>query len=795
MRAVGFVARHDVRRRRRSLAVITVVVGLVGAVVLASAAGARRTASSLERFESASRTATVELTMLGRPTQRQRRALRAVPGVRAIAALRAYAVVVPGAPELETIGAPIDRSTGTTVDRIRIVRGRAPRASAPDEIALGEALAQRLHLGPGDRLRIATQSPEQSNRILAGAPDVGPPAGPSIVLHVVGVQRSPRDLGDRAANGGFLVLPPTFDAAWAGRVGRFGSYVRIRADTRVRSVPEVISAARNVLGGALFSAQGLNVETKGPNDAIDVLTIALWIFAGLAAVGGIVAITIALSRALDDLGSEQHILRSLGFTRRQQLAIGAIPAVPVALGGAVLAVAGAVIASPLLPFGIARRADPDVGVHADALVLASGVLMIFVVTTAIAVAAAVRRTLPTPADATGTRGQGRSSAAWRTPEHALAPPAAIGIRMAFQRGRGRASVPVRSAAAGAVLGVLGIAAVLGFTSSLQRLARTPGDFGWTWDFQSRDTTSNTACGTGSYGLAREPALESLSELCFQNMQVEGQPVGGISFLRLSGAPIEPEVLEGRAPQRRDEVALGTATMHDLGKGIGDRVHVRHGDRHGDYRVVGRVVFPTLGLQPLSDGIAFTGAGFRPLYDADLFTRYFVGRYAPGADRRAFAGRLRRVPQLSAPVGAAVPVEIDRVRDVSWVPTGLSLLFGALGIFAIGFALVTSVRRRRRELAVMKALGFERKQVRATIAWQATALTVLGLVIGIPLGVLCGNVVWRLVADGLGIVAPPAVPLLALTALILGALVVVNLVAAFPGAAAARTPTATALRSE
>ena len=69
--AVGFIARHNIHRRRRSLLVITIVVGLVGAVVLASSAGARRTASSLERFETSSRAASVELTMLGRPTRKQ----------------------------------------------------------------------------------------------------------------------------------------------------------------------------------------------------------------------------------------------------------------------------------------------------------------------------------------------------------------------------------------------------------------------------------------------------------------------------------------------------------------------------------------------------------------------------------------------------------------------------------------------------------------------------------------------------------------------------------------------------
>jgi hypothetical protein len=236
-------------------------------------------------------------------------------------------------------------------------------------------------------------------------------------------------------------------------------------------------------------------------------------------------------------------------------------------------------------------------------------------------------------------------------------------------------------------------------------------------------------------------------------------------------------------------------MDELGKGIGDTVHVRRRDVKRDFRVVGRVVFPTLGLQPLADGVAFTGAGFAPLFDSDLFSRYFVGRFALNADRRAVASRIGRVPELSLPVGATVPVEIDRIRRISWVPTGLSLLFGGLALFAIGFALVTGVRRRRRDLVVLKTLGFERRQVRATIAWQATTFTMLGLAVGIPLGAVFGNLVWRLVADGLGLSAPTIFPALQLTAVIVGALVVVNLVACLPAAAAARAPIGRALRSE
>ena len=119
----------------------------------------------------------------------------------------------------------------------------------------------------------------------------------------------------------------------------------------------------------------------------------------------------------------------------------------------------------------------------------------------------------------------------------------------------------------------------------------------------------------------------------------------------------------------------------------------------------------------------------------------------------------------------------------------------LALLAVGHALVTSVRRRRRELAVLKTLGFDRRQIRATIAWQATTLATVGLIIGIPAGIIIGNLVWRLVANGLGVATTATIPTLAILLTVAGALAVVNLIAFFPARAAAQTRPAVVLRSE
>jgi ABC-type lipoprotein release transport system permease subunit len=119
----------------------------------------------------------------------------------------------------------------------------------------------------------------------------------------------------------------------------------------------------------------------------------------------------------------------------------------------------------------------------------------------------------------------------------------------------------------------------------------------------------------------------------------------------------------------------------------------------------------------------------------------------------------------------------------------------VALVAVGLALVSSLRRRRHELAVLKTLGFTRGQVRATVPGQASTVALVGLVIGIPLGLLVGSYLWHRIAEELGVASDPSWPVLGIVLVAVGAFLVVNLVASFPARRAARTPPAVVLRSE
>jgi predicted lysophospholipase L1 biosynthesis ABC-type transport system permease subunit len=145
--------------------------------------------------------------------------------------------------------------------------------------------------------------------------------------------------------------------------------------------------------------------------------------------------------------------------------------------------------------------------------------------------------------------------------------------------------------------------------------------------------------------------------------------------------------------------------------------------------------------------------------------------------------------------ASVPPEIERLRHVGWFAPALAALLALLASLAVGHALVTGVRRRRRDFAVFKTLGFRRGQVRAAVAWHATLLAAVGLAVGIPLGLLGGRWGWELLARSLGVSTAawyPLVPLLLVAVLVVA---VANLIGAFPARTASRTPPAVALRAE
>jgi putative ABC transport system permease protein len=128
-------------------------------------------------------------------------------------------------------------------------------------------------------------------------------------------------------------------------------------------------------------------------------------------------------------------------------------------------------------------------------------------------------------------------------------------------------------------------------------------------------------------------------------------------------------------------------------------------------------------------------------------------------------------------------------------TALALAVAAGAVLSLALTLLASVRRRRREFALLKTPGLTRRQVMAAVAWQASVILVIGALLGVPLGAAAGHWAWAAFATSLGAVPVTVVPVLALLAGFVVLLGAGNLLAADPGAVAARTPPAAVLRAE
>ena len=82
-----------------------------------------------------------------------------------------------------------------------------------------------------------------------------------------------------------------------------------------------------------------------------------------------------------------------------------------------------------------------------------------------------------------------------------------------------------------------------------------------------------------------------------------------------------------------------------------------------------------------------------------------------------------------------------------------------------------------------------------VTTQATVLALTGLAFGIPLGLILGRVIWRVVAGFTPLAYHPPLAVWALLLIGPAALLIVNLLAAWPQRPAARLHAGQVLRSE
>ena len=372
-------------------------------------------------------------------------------------------------------------------------------------------------------------------------------------------------------------------------------------------------------------------------------------------------------------------------------------------------------------------------------------------------------------------------------------PVSVVTGSGFVLERGRSSIAARSAAIGVAFGSAGLVAVAVFAASQDSLEHTPARWGQVWDaeIEALDVRDQFAGAD----------LVAVNEVRSTQLAINDRPVMVRSYAS-DGDPLMMVVSEGR-PAGPGEVILGGQTMSDLGVSIGDRVTLHGNLGEAELEVVGQGVFTGVVDVPVIDEgagvVAQTLAGITDPETDDSFGTS-LARLGPGTDLAdlapavaAAAGRTdEEAMQELTPV---TPDEFDRLAEVRSLPWLLAALLGVLAIATMASMLIVTVSRQRRDMAVLRAVGIASGGVRRIVSVQALVVSAMGLVVGVPLGIIIGRVAWMSVARGLGVVVHTSVPVLWLLAIVVVVIAVDLVSSLLPARSAARLRPAETLRSE
>jgi ABC-type antimicrobial peptide transport system permease subunit len=763
---------------------VILLCAVAGAVVLTVTAGARRSATSLDRLAEATGAADLLLDVSGADSNALD-SVKASPVVAGAGEMSIVFAMIDGVEEDVGLFIPHDHLIGA-VEHDRVLRGRLTDVDAVDEVTLNEHAAEVLDADVGDAITIHTLTPEQVD-----AEDYFPPRGPDLHMRVVGITRGPDDL---VANGeGRIRSSPALLQAVTGKVDIFATYVGVRLRPGASVADFERSLGGTVPTGIRSAALTFDTRTKPVHDAVSTIADGLTVFAIVAAIASAVVVGLAVGRHLGGATADQEVLVALGMSPAARFTGLVLLAMPIAVGGAALAVAGAIIASPSMPIGLARKVEPDPGFAVDWWVVVIGFAAVALIVTASAAFSAWRivRSSLVPALTTAPS-RPRAAAV-----HAGAgPTVATGVELAFDRHR--PSIPSRSAIAGVTVAVAAVIAILTFSSSLDRLLGASARWGYPWQLTLNFTSDDVDAAAAE--LADDARFEDVARWDAGFSEVGGAPVRAWGLTTLRGE-VGYTLRSGRQPVGADEAVLGPTTAERLRVGIGDTVSVAVDPAvpAASAHVVGIALFPELEDGSLTDGIGYVGSAFRANATMpDLFEgSQIVVTGAPGTDLDELVAQLdeQYAEAVSGETIPTAPGGVGNLTQIRTLPRAIAIFVVVLGLASLAHALATTVGRRRRELATLRSIGLTPRQTTACVVWQAVTITAFALMLGIPLGLILGRGAWWATADPIGVATDVDRPIGALALVCLGTIVAGVVIAGAVAWSSGRTSPAAALRAE
>jgi ABC-type lipoprotein release transport system permease subunit len=823
--------RPTVRGVWRQALALALLAGLLGGVALGAVAGARRTATAYERYLAAINASDVFVNvpgwLPGMPATRPYALISVLPGVVAHAAYIGLSgqPLVHGKPDnsflVNSLNGSLDGEYFSQ-DRATVLAGRLPPQGSTSTVVLTPAIAKAFGTRVGGTVRYLFQ-PVDAQQRPAGKPYSRSFRVAAIVeVPPALVDESDQEEGSIFPPGATRQLLPEYFYTWiglrlAGGTAGTGDLQRHLSELAADLQRQAKQALHRDVPPPSFTVNRTDVIRNRVEQAIGPEAVALSLFGAIAALAMLVLVGQGLAQVISRSAPDTAVLRALGATRGQAALAAAVPGVIAVLGGVALAVAAAVAVSPLAPVGPVRQYDPDHGISAEGLVLGAGAAMFCLVLLGLLAVLAVRSVRPRDSGA----GVGSSAMARAAATAGLPAAAVVGTRNAFEPGSGLQAVPVRSALLGSVAAVTAVVTAVVFSASLGGLTSHPARYGWDWDLVVDAEAGYGAFtpGTMSRLLHDQPAVAGWSEFAFAQLPIDGKVVPALGLRRDLGS-VQPPTTSGRALSAPDQIELGTVTLRELGKKVGDRVRIGVAPYTRMVVITGTVTLPSFGVGAadhpgLGHGAMVPQAtlqtamgqapGQRPAESESLpvLPSAVAIDLAPGTTEAQRAALVSRIVSANPDGNPGGSYELSHARASAVVnaeqmggqPLALAVGLAVAAVLSLALTVLSLVRRRRRELALLKTLGMTRSQIRAVIAWQTTLTLLIAVVVGGALGIAGGRLAWHAFAGSLGIVPVVQVPALVLV-LGLAALVLVgNLLASLPAAVAARTRPGVSLRTE
>ena len=732
MTAVWAAARAAVRRRRMQTFVIGLVAFLCTTTIVVSLALLDATSAPFERAFGQQRGAHA-VAAYDRALVSDAQLTAAKTGVAASAGPFAQASLEIGnepRPGLEGPLTVVGRATPDgDVDRLDIWRGRW--ATAPGEIVLNWA--------PADEAEFQDSPLAETTSITSDG----------VTLRVVGWAYSV----SASANG--WVTPGQATAlrpAGTQMLYRFSGDVSARAVIQQR----LTGVTTGLPGKALLAAQPYQ-DLK--DEAAETAGVYLPFLGAFGVLGLLVAIIIVgnvVSGAVVSGFRHIGVLKSLGFTPRQVVAVYlTMVTVPTATGavlGTALGVAGA---GPLLEDtfrGLGYGQDSGV----QPWVWVAGLLGVpaLVLLAALLPARRAGRLSAAEAISAGSaprRGRGqrvqRALSGTRLPRSV-----SLGLGLPFAR-------PARTVLtmASLLLGVTTVTFATGLSDSILRVSalgsETGGDIGIRPGNPEFNEPRSTRTDKEVEALLRGlPGTAKIGVSYGRSYSTLGQssPLR-VDFIRgdVAAMGYEKQLLEGRWLAAPNEVVAPTELLNKRGLEVGDTITLELEGVRTTVTVVGETL---MGLPGSGDDSLF--AQWRDVPDTTPAGYYYQVELAEGTDLAGYLAAVRAAdPGLS-------PWDNSRGDDLTPVVTGfstvLALLLSAVAALGVLNTVALNVLDRRRDLGMLKSIGMTPRQVITMLVSSMAALGIVAGVLGIPFGLAAHRVVVPLAADSARITLPDSV---------------------------------------